>query len=312
MQNTVIYGTGTYGKRVLDCLKIKKVAVSMFLVTEKTNEESIEGIPVYGLSDIDIKVFTDTSVIVAVDECHHEDIKNAVIDKFDKNILEHFYFYKKNDIDKLFRDTHPFDMRDFLLSVEPVSRLYGYERGTPVDRLYIERFLKKQSSRIKKAEYILEVGEDTYSKKYFPNSKHDILDYSKGMDLTKEETLTQNMYDVFVCTQVFHQIYDVKSAIKGAYYLLKHGGIMLATVCGNISKLARNEEYEHYWGFTRLSIGLLIKEVFGDDVEIESYGNIAIANAFIQGIPVEEIKLNLFDIKDEDFTICISIAATKK
>ena len=190
--------------------------------------------------------------------------------------------------------------------------MYGNERGTPVDRLYIDRFLKSQSIRLNRSGYILEVGEDVYSKKYFPNCKHDILDYSKGMDLTKMETLPQNKYDVFICTQVFHQIYDVKNAIKGAYYLLRSGGIMLATVCGNITKLARNEEYEHYWGFTRLSIGALVKEVFGNNVEIESYGNIAIANAFIQGISVEEMDLKLFDIKDEDYTVCISIVATKQ
>jgi len=312
MHDTVIYGTGTYGKRVFECLKKKDVVVSMFLVTEKKNEESIEGIPVYDLSEVSTNIFADADVIVAVNEHYHDDIKKAVIKRFDEIILEHFVFYKKNDIDKLYRDTHPYDASSFLSLVEPVSRLYGNERGTPVDRLYIERFLKTQCGRLKKNGHILEVGEDTYSKQFFPNSRHDILDYSKGMDLTKKDTLPKNQYDVFICTQVFHQIYDVKGAIKGAYYLLKPGGIMLATVCGNISKLARNNEYEHYWGFTKLSIGLLTQEIFGSDVEVESYGNIAIANAFIQGIPVEEMDLNLFDIKDEDFTICIGIAATKK
>ena len=51
--------------------------------------------------------------------------------------------------------------------------------------------------------------------------------------------------------------------------------------------------------------------MFGNDIEVESYGNVAIANAFIQGIPVEEMDLSLFDMKDEDFTICISVVATK-
>lgn len=311
MHNTVIYGTGTYGKRVYECLKKINAVISMFVVTSNKNEESIEGIPVYDISEVSGDVFVDAIVIVAVNEQYHDDIKKAIVKRFKNKILEHFIFYKKKDIDRLFRDTHPFDAGNFLLSVEPVSRLYGNERGTPVDRFYIERFLKTQSSRLKKTERILEVGEDTYSKQFFPNGRHDILDYSKGMDLTKEETLPENQYDVFICTQVFHQIYDVKSAIRGAYYLLKPGGTMLATVCGNISKLARNDEYEHYWGFTNLSIGLLIQEMFGNDIEVESYGNVAIANAFIQGIPVEEMDSSLFDMKDEDFTICISVVATK-
>ena len=31
----------------------------------------------------------------------------------------------------------------------------------------------------------------------------------------------------------------------------------------------------------------------------------------VEGIPVEEMDLSLFDMKDEDFTICISVVATK-
>ena len=313
MGNTVIYGAGTYGRRVLECLKLlDKDSVDMFLVTKKHDEHFIENIPVYELPEVDEDTLAHYNIIVAVDERFHSDIKKAINERFHNKIIDNFIFYKKSDLDKLYRDTHPFDTDVFLSTIEPVSRLFGNERGTPIDRLYIERFLELQSRKLKNCKYILEVGEDIYSKRFFPDGKHDILDYSKGMDLTKEDTLPENKYDVFVCTQVFHQIYDVRSAIKGAYCLLKPGGVMLATVCGNISKLARNDEYDHYWGFTRISIEMLVKEAFGNDVEVESYGNIAVANAFIQGVSVEEMDSNLFDIQDEDFTICISVVARKK
>jgi len=35
-----------------------------------------------------------------------------------------------------------------LRQMEPVSRQFGYDRGTPVDRYYIERFLRLNSSAV--------------------------------------------------------------------------------------------------------------------------------------------------------------------
>lgn len=311
-KNIAIYGAGIYGKRIFECLKRENIIVEMFIVTENTPADSdIEGIPIYELSKIESTCFKDINVIVAVDERFHTAIKEHIINCLGNNALESFLFFKKGDIDKLYRETHPFDVLKFISSLDPVSRLFGNERGTPIDRYYIENYLKNASKDIDHTDLILEVGEDTYSKRFFPCSRHDVLDYSRGMDLTKQETLPKDKYDVFICTQVFHQIFEIRKALEGAYYLLKKGGVMLATVCGNITKIARNDEYEHYWGFTKKSIELLAKEVFKDNVQVENYGNSAIATAFIQGISLEEINWQLLDKKDEEFTICLSITAQK-
>lgn len=313
MTKTIIYGTGVYGKRVFESLSLKKMLVEMFLVTKKGNiADEIEGIPVYELKEVKRDILYDAEIIVAVNEQYHLMIKKEIIAHLGNNGLEKVVFYSKEDIDKLFRETHPFDIGSFITCTAPVSRLFGNERGTPVDRYYIERYLEKESEQLSNCEYIIEVGEDVYSKRFFPDCQHDILDYSKGMDLTISETLPQNKYDVFICTQVFHQIFDISAAIKGSFQLLKSGGIMLATVCGNISKLARNEEYEHYWGFTDISIKKMVQSVFGEEaVKVESYGNAAVATAFVQGLSLEELNTEILDEVDKDFTICISITARK-
>ncbi len=38
--------------------------------------------------------------------------------------------------------------------------------------------------------------------------------------------------DCFIVTQTLNFIYDVKSAVKGIFHMLKDGGIILATVAG--------------------------------------------------------------------------------
>ena len=313
-----IYGIGVYGRRVFECLKILQITIQSFVVTKKMAEmeSKIDEIPVLGLAELPLDFFVDSEIIVAVDERNHQDIRRAIEERYgvmpeedagNRNVV----FCKKADIDKLFRETHPFDEHNFLISAEPVSRLYGNDRGTPIDRYYIENFLRKESKGFDSSGRTLEVGEDTYSRQFFPLFAHDILDYSKGMDLTKYETLPKEIYDIFICTQTFHQIFDVKSALEGSRYLLKNNGVMLATVCGNITKLAHNDEYEHYWGFTKPSIERLVKDVFGEEVYVEAYGNCMAATAFLQGISLEEVDRSLLDVRDTDYTICISIAARK-
>ena len=136
------------------------------------------------------------------------------------------------------------------------------------------------------------------------------------MDLTKPESLPKAAYDLFICTQVFNFIYDVKAAIRGAFYLLKENGTLLATVAGNISPVSRSdmENYGHFWGFTYLAIQQLTSEVFGEEnVRVIPFGNSMAATAFVQGVAVEDLQdWSLLDNTDSDYAICIGVVATKK
>ena len=46
----------------------------------------------------------------------------------------------------------------------PISRDYGFDRGTPIDRYYIERFLERHASEI--VGRVLEVGGDEYTRRF--------------------------------------------------------------------------------------------------------------------------------------------------
>src|SRR6185369_6092934 len=46
----------------------------------------------------------------------------------------------------------------------PMSRVFGFDRGTPVDRHYIEDFLARNANRIRGR--ALEVGDATYTKRF--------------------------------------------------------------------------------------------------------------------------------------------------
>jgi SAM-dependent methyltransferase len=207
-----------------------------------------------------------------------------------------------------------------LASVGPVSNQFGLDRGTPIDRHYIENFLKSRSELIHGR--TLEVGESTYSRRFGQGNiqVQEVLHATAGNsqativgDLTDTSTLPENAMDCFICTQTFNFIFDVQKAVQGAHYLLKPGGVLLATVTG-ISQISRYdmERWGDFWRFTTASVKCLFEPVFKGGVEIRSYGNALAASAFLQGVAVEDLPdRTLLDQHDPDYQLLITIVARK-
>jgi SAM-dependent methyltransferase len=206
-----------------------------------------------------------------------------------------------------------------LKNTEPVSRLFGLDRGTPIDRYYIEHFLSEKKVHIKGN--IVEIADNFYSKKYGTDvNTYEVLHVEKHPnatiigDLTKKETLPSGKFDCFICTQVLNFIFDFQGAIKGAYQMLKPGGIMLATV-GGISQISRYDadRWGHYWSFYPQGIGKAFENVFGvENVEVKAFGNSLSAISFIKGIAAEELKKAELDFYDQDYPVTITILAQKR
>ena len=125
--------------------------------------------------------------------------------------------------------------------------------------------------------------------------------------------LPASSFDCFVCAQTFQYTFEIRKAIEGAFHLLKPGGVLLATVPG-ISQISRYdaERYGEYWRFTTDSLQKLFGPVFGADLEIESFGNVMAATAFLQGIVLEDLPdLSLLDVRDQDYQMLLTIRAAK-
>lgn len=202
----------------------------------------------------------------------------------------------------------------------PVSGMLGCDRGTPIDRYYIERFLEKQSSQIRGQ--VMEVGESTYSRRYGGDKVEvcNVLHATPGNkqatlvgDLTDTLTLPNNSMDCFICCQTLNFIYDVQKAVQGAHYLLKPGGVLLATVSG-IGQISRYDmdRWGDYWRFTTASLEKLFTPVFKGGVEIGSFGNVLAATAFLQGLSLEDLPdRSLLDQNDLAYQMLLTIVARK-
>jgi SAM-dependent methyltransferase len=202
----------------------------------------------------------------------------------------------------------------------PISTLFGYDRGQPIDRHYIENFLLQHKDDIYGR--VLEIGDNTYTKKFGGSrvEKSDILHAAEGnpsativADISHADNIPSNTFDCIILTQTLQFVYDLPSAVKHLHRILKPGGVLLATVPG-ISQISRYDmdKWGEFWRFTTQSAQRLFEKEFTDkNVEVEAYGNVLIAIAFLHGLAAEELKPEHFECQDPDYQVLITVSARK-
>jgi hypothetical protein len=216
--------------------------------------------------------------------------------------------------------TPPVGLVDFgnLRRRTPISRVFGFDRGMPIDRYYIEYFLKANQARIHGR--VLEVGEDLYART-FGTSHVTQLDVINAPSDAENKTITTDLtqsgssetYDCIILTQTLNVIFKVQNVIQNVHKALKPSGTLLATFPG-ISQISRYDmdRWGDYWRFTTLSARNLFEDVFGaENVEVSAYGNVVTAIAFLHGLAVEDLQKDEFDYHDPDYELLITIAAIK-
>src|SRR5712692_10390618 len=107
-----------------------------------------------------------------------------------------------------------------LKRLSPFSRCWGLDRGTPVDRYYIERFLTENADDIRGR--VLEIGDNAYTLRFGGArvGQSDILHVDASNpratfvgDLTRLEVLPEAVFDCIVLTQTLHLLYDMRAAV---------------------------------------------------------------------------------------------------
>jgi len=207
-----------------------------------------------------------------------------------------------------------------LRRLEPVSREYGFDRGTPVDRYYIERFLAERSGDIRGR--VLEIGDNTYTRRFGGGrvSASDVLNvYPAGgsttivSDLASGGNIPDDAFDCMIVTQTLHLLWDVAAGLRTMRRVLKPGGVLLLTVPGTISQLEQGQwRATWYWGFGPLAVQRLFGETFGAaNVEMTVHGNVLASTAFLQGLAAEELEPAELDTRDPLYPLLITVRAVK-
>ncbi len=201
-------------------------------------------------------------------------------------------------------------------SLKPISKCYGFDRGTPIDRYYINKFLDEHKEYIKG--HCLEITDNAYTIKFGENrvTKSDVLDIDeknkkaniKG-DLRDLNNIVDDKYDCIIATHVFGIIDEYQKSIKECYRILKPGGVLIATV--SAMGVAAQVEFS-YWRFTQTSMRYVFDRIFPSKKnKIISYGNVLSGQAFWVGMGTEELTEAELEFSDPRYAIIVGIVARK-
>ncbi len=205
-----------------------------------------------------------------------------------------------------------------LRRVTPISRVWGYDRGLPIDRYYIKRFLSACAPDIRGR--VLEIKDNGYTHEF--GGTHvvvsDVLDLTEENsqativgDLTDADHIKSETFDCVILTQTLQFIYDARAALKTLFRILKPGGVLLATFPG-ISRIDEQLRDSYHWNFTAVSTQRLFEEVFPvNHVRIEVCGNVLAATAFLHGLAAQEFHQEELDYCDPLYQVLITVRAIK-
>jgi hypothetical protein len=177
----------------------------------------------------------------------------------------------------------------------PLSDWYGYDRGTPVDRPYIEAFLAQHAADVRGR--VLEVKSDDYARRFGSGrvTRVDVVDVDADnpaatmvADLDQPSVLERGAYDCVVLTQTL-QFLTPSVALPELYASLAPGGVLLVTT----SALTRQETPDtDRWRLPPAGLRDLLTTCLPAEaeVEVEGRGNAVAAAASLLGMVVQELS----------------------
>lgn len=203
-------------------------------------------------------------------------------------------------------------------SLLPLSPAFGLERGNPIDRYYIEKFLSENPKYIKGV--CLEVEDNVYTKQFGKKiAESHIIDINKQnnkadiyADLRNMPEIKNNSFNCIILTQVLQFINDYSAAIKECHRILKPGGALLVSL-PSISRIDKRAGVkDDFWRFTTASATYIFEKYFlKENIEIKSWGSVLSGLGFWIGMAKEEFSKKELDHYDPSFPVLISIRATK-
>ena len=199
----------------------------------------------------------------------------------------------------------------------PLSEVSGFDRGKPVDRYYIERFLAEHSADI--GGRVLEIGESLYSQRYGGNriTRQDVLHIKPGNpeativgDLADPDALPKAAFDCVILTQTLQYVFDLATAIENIRASLRPGGVVLITAPG-VAPICLDEWGDNFlWRFSAPSMRKLLEKAFEPaKVEVTPMGNLYSATAFLHGAAVQELSIRKLQADMPEYAIIIAARA---
>ena len=208
-----------------------------------------------------------------------------------------------------------------LARLTPISAVWGIDRGLPVDRFFITRFLHAHRTDMRGR--VLEVKDRNYATSIggVPSRQVDVLDIDATnphvtlrVDLEQPGFSPDPVFDCFILTQTLHIIYDIRTALRNAVRMLAPRGVLLCTIpaVSRVNDENGGLESGDYWRLTAAAARRLLAETADvASVEIETYGNVQVCAAFLYGLAADDLEEDVLRHVDPWFPLVHCIRAVK-
>jgi SAM-dependent methyltransferase len=200
----------------------------------------------------------------------------------------------------------------------PFNRSWGYERGTPIDRVYIEEFLARHAADVRGA--CLEILNADYTNRFGGArvTSSDVLDINPAnsaativADLGEPDSLPAERFDCAIFTQTLHLIPDMGAALANIWRALSPGGVLLLTVPAVGRHEARKGFHRDRWRVTNTGLEWLLTGLSDARSEVTSYGNVLSCAAFLYGVAAEELRPEELATFDREFPLVVAARVLK-
>ncbi len=231
-----------------------------------------------------------------------------------------FWCAPKTFLTPLRRNIHLFKTRiRFAVKVAPLSEQWGYDRGVPLHRYFLDQFLQEFAADIRG--HCLEFQENSYTTKFGGErvTALDILHKDAGnsaativADLTTANQIPSNRFDCIICTHVLHIVSELDAFIAELYRILKPGGVLLIAV-PHISM--NGLEWHELWRFTPEGLLTVLAKAFGSEqITLRGYGNSLTSAGELRGVVADEFTLSELQTHDPRFAseICARVVKIER
>jgi SAM-dependent methyltransferase len=195
--------------------------------------------------------------------------------------------------------------------MRPFSERYGYDRGVPIDRTYIDAFFARHAHLITGA--VLEVRDAAFTERFGRDvSCIDLVDINPRnaaatiiADLSDPGSLPAESFDCVIVPQTLQYVADASAAIANLWQAVRSGGALLVTVPA-VARIDPQLGDLDRWRFNEAGLRTLLEDGCLDGVvDVEARGNLVTTIASLLGLATKEIRRKELDHLDGQHALVV-------
>ena len=202
-----------------------------------------------------------------------------------------------------------------LRRTRPFSAGFGFDRGTPVDRFYLDRFFDRHRADI--TGEVLEIQMPGYTRRYGQGVRAaHAVDINPQFSPTylcdladAARLIPAERYDCFLLPNTLSHLRSLEDCLRQAFRVVRPGGVILASTAV-LSPLI--PDGPDYWRLSAQGWEEVAARVWPEgQVKVESHGNCLAAMAAMLGLAHEELTPEELLVEDPRYPVLVTVHCRK-